>query len=190
MRNGQSAAPDSGGMTQANIGFALRPETASDAALVRRLFTTGRGAFFAAINLPQAALDQLIELQLEARAAHVATCYPGARAEIILVDGAPAGRIVVDRSRNPWYVADVAVLPELRGRGLARAVLADVLDAAGGAGVELHVAADNPAQRLYLRLGFEPVRVDGVDLLLRWAPPVPGAETASLPSLQSSRSCA
>ena len=47
----------------------------------------------------------------------------------------------------------VAVLPELRGRGIGKLIIEDALGRCEGA-VKLHVEYDNPAGRLYERVGF------------------------------------
>ena len=49
----------------------------------------------------------------------------------------------------------------------------DLLDEAAGAGkaVTIHVEKNNPAMRLYRRLGFETVEDQGVYDLMRWAAP-------------------
>jgi len=47
----------------------------------------------------------------------------------------------------------VAVAPEMRGRGLGRRIVEDALARCDGA-VKLHVEYDNPAKRLYERIGF------------------------------------
>ncbi len=47
----------------------------------------------------------------------------------------------------------VAVAPEMRGRGLGRRIVEDALAQCDGA-VKLHVEYDNPAKRLYERIGF------------------------------------
>ncbi|MFO7170095.1 MAG: GNAT family N-acetyltransferase [Chloroflexota bacterium] len=68
----------------------------------------------------------------------------------------------------------VAVVPELRGRGVGAQLLAALLDAARpfyGA-LALSVRADNPARRLYERAGFAAVRtivnrVGGTSLMMR-----------------------
>jgi predicted GNAT family acetyltransferase len=45
-----------------------------------------------------------------------------------------------------------------------------VLDTANDRPVRLHVDLVNPARRLYLRLGFAPVGVEGVYELMEWLP--------------------
>ena len=72
-----------------------------------------------------------------------------------------AGRIVVDRPGNRLYIVDQAIVPELRGRGIGTAIMRSLMDEAAALGVPvtLQVASSNdPSMRLYLRLGFVPIR--------------------------------
>lgn len=83
--------------------------------------------------------------------------------------GAAWLRLMAGNSRGYGYVNDrtpelsVAVFPEYRGQGLGTQMIVQVLEAAQAkyAAVSLSVSRDNPALRLYERLGFEPVSGDG-----------------------------
>jgi len=60
--------------------------------------------------------------------------------------------------RDEYYISNVAVYPEHRGRGIGALLVGRARDEAGRAGaarVVLDVETDNPdAERLYRRLGF------------------------------------
>jgi ribosomal protein S18 acetylase RimI-like enzyme len=62
----------------------------------------------------------------------------------------------------------IAVLPEYRGCGVGSALLNRVLEIAGTvySAVSLSVSIDNPAQRLYERLGFETVEMRGKSIMM------------------------
>lgn len=159
----------------ASPGFSitLRDEEDGDEALLRQLFETGRGAPLLSSGLPPALVDQLIAQQLLARERGHSSTHPRARRQVVLAGQAPVGRLSVDRSGNPWYLVDLAVLPRARGRGIATELLARLQAEAGAAGVaiELHVATDNPARSLYQQNGFAVTASEGPDLHMRWAPP-------------------
>jgi ribosomal protein S18 acetylase RimI-like enzyme len=59
---------------------------------------------------------------------------------------------------------DIALLPGLRGRGIGSSLLAELIEESerSGSSITLHVEADNPAVRLYQRLGFEHLEDRGV----------------------------
>jgi len=71
--------------------------------------------------------------------------------------------VLGDRGRKTAHVTDIYVRPEARGRGLGRALLAELVEPAREAGlghVSLEVLTHNTdARRLYERLGFAPVDV-------------------------------
>ena len=69
--------------------------------------------------------------------------------------------VLGDRGRRTAHVTDIYVRPEARGRGLGRALLAELVEPARAAGLE-HVSLEvlvrnSEARRLYERLGFAPV---------------------------------
>lgn len=77
---------------------------------------------------------------------------------LAMKNGTPTGVAVVHHT--PWsgYVPGhlllyLAVAPSDRGRGLGRTLLDAVIDRCDG-DVKLHVEHDNPAKRLYERMGF------------------------------------
>ncbi len=87
---------------------------------------------------------------------------------LVEVDGVPAAMLHANdgflADEGCGYVSHLAVLPEFRGRGLAKLLLqsAFAADAARGrAGTILHVDTNNPtpALDLYLSLGMRPVLV-------------------------------
>ena len=69
-------------------------------------------------------------------------------------------------------LVDIALLPAARGRGLGGELMADILaeGEAKGLLVRIHVEHNNPAMRLYKRLGFEKIEEQGVYWLMEWIP--------------------
>lgn len=93
-------------------------------------------------------------------------------------NGMPLGaawlRLFKGEKRGYGYVADdipevsVAVLPEYRGQGIGARLLEELLRMARARwrGVSLSVQEQNPAARLYLRLGFVEVNRQGDSLTM------------------------
>lgn len=139
------------------VPLARRLETPADASFLSGLFRAHRAAAFAVPGLPAASLDALLRMQVQAQAEHYRRQWPQARAEIVLDAGAAAiGRLLTARSARELRLIDIALLPACCGRGLGTRLIAALIDEAGAAGLPLtaHVARDNPARRLYARLGF------------------------------------
>jgi ribosomal protein S18 acetylase RimI-like enzyme len=89
--------------------------------------------------------------------------------------GAAWIRLLTGDSKGFGYADDVtpelsvAVLPEYMGRGIGTRLLAKLLEAASPDydAVSLSVDADNPALRLYERLGFQTVGTTGTSLTMK-----------------------
>jgi ribosomal protein S18 acetylase RimI-like enzyme len=86
--------------------------------------------------------------------------YPAAMRRVVLAEGAPIGRIMVDWAIDgAAMLIDIAVTPERQREGAGSAMLRSYLAVADRRGqcAMLQVMRDNPAQQLYAQLGFAPV---------------------------------
>lgn len=99
-------------------------------------------------------------------------CYPRVDDQIILLNGRPVGRIMIDRSETAILLRDIALLTEYRNTGIGARLLQDLIKEATSAKkpIELHVVALSPAVRFYERLGFRQTRDDGAYLEMKWLP--------------------
>ncbi|SAI71553.1 acetyltransferase [Bordetella ansorpii] len=90
-------------------------------------------------------------------------------AQLVLLDGQPAGLFKAFRQADHWYVQQVQVAPAWQGHGVGARVLGALLESAGREGlpVRLSVLHANPARRLYERLGFRVVRTVGPEYLMQ-----------------------
>lgn len=149
----------------------LRPVTDDDRELLLRVYGSTRVDELALVDWSEAQKHAFIEMQFTAQDSHYREHYPTASFDVVVVDGAPAGRLYVDRQPDEIRIVDIALLPEHRNTGLGtrlvRMVLAEA--AASDRTVTLHVEVFNPARRLYERLGFRPVADRGVHLLMAWS---------------------
>ena len=100
-------------------------------------------------------------------------------------DGRVVGNVSLqqgDESGLRWRISNVAVLPEYRGRGIARTLMQETLREIArraGAWTILQVRAGNEvAHRLYLALGFVDVCRDGLWRLPAASEHPPGADPA------------
>lgn len=154
--------------------IALRPITDGDGPFLFRVYASTREAELLPVPWSAAQKEAFLRMQFNAQDAHYRAAYRGAQLSIILRDGAAAGRLYVDRREGELRVVDIALLPEHRGAGIGGALLRELLDEAARAGqaVTIHVERNNPALRLYARLGFR--TIDGGDAiyqLMEWRAP-------------------
>ena len=148
----------------------VRTETAEDEAFLRRLTVAGRWAEFAPLPLSDAHKRMLLDQQFEARRQHYRTYYAAADFGVIELDGVAIGRLCLLRGEHDHNLVDIALLPELCGRGIGSALLDTIVAeaAAHGRSVSLRVEHTNPARRLYERKGFRETERSDVDAALEW----------------------
>jgi ribosomal protein S18 acetylase RimI-like enzyme len=90
---------------------------------------------------------------------------------IVLLNGKPIGRMLVDRGEAAILLRDIAVLTEYRNAGVGSRLIQDLMKEAAAAGkpIQLHVVASSPAVRLYERLGFRQTGDDAAYLEMEWS---------------------
>jgi ribosomal protein S18 acetylase RimI-like enzyme len=112
-------------------------------------------------------------MQFDAQDRDYRARFPDARFDVVDRDGAPIGRLIVERGEDEIRILDIALLPEHRGAGGGSALLRDLLAeaAASSKRVAIHVERANPARRLYERLGFRvEADDDAIYLFMLWRP--------------------
>ena len=149
----------------------IRPVEPSDAAFLRRLYSSGRPEL-SLVGWSSAQLEAFLEMQFSARERTYREQFPAADNLLILAGGQPAGRLYVERSRKEVRIVDIALLPEHRGTGIGSALITALQEEAAAAGLPLalHVETGNRAANLYRRLGFIIDAADSVYNAMRWLP--------------------
>jgi len=142
----------------------------ADHPFLRALYANVRAAELAPVPWPEEAKRAFLDEQFALQHDHYVKNYPGA--DLLLIERAslPVGRIYVYRTENEIRLMDIALVPEARGQGIGSALLHELMGEARATGRELtlHVEPDNPAQRLYQRLGFRLIENRGVYDFLGW----------------------
>jgi ribosomal protein S18 acetylase RimI-like enzyme len=146
----------------------LRPATAADRELLEAIYAGTREPELALVAWDDTAKRAFLAQQFDAQDKHYREHYPGATFDVIEADGVPAGRLYVHWGDADIRIMDIALLPEFRGRGIGTQLLRDLLEAGrtSGCSVSIHVERDNPAQRLYERLGFRAAGQHGIYTLM------------------------
>lgn len=158
------------------FGLALRPEQDSDAEFLDALYATTRWEEFGLVDWPEGPKRAFLKQQRHAQSQHYARAYAGTSDfRIIEANDSPIGRLYLSRTSSDLRIVDITLMPAWRRKGLGGALLAAVIVEAGttGRSASIHVEEQNPARRLYERLGF---RVDQTTtpappyVLMRWVP--------------------
>ena len=134
----------------------LRPVTSADGGFLFDLYGTTWGEDTVPRGWGPEAVATFLRIQFDAQRRHYARHFPEAGHSIIELEGRPVGRLYVHQTEDAVRVVDISLLPGHRGAGIGTSILKNLLTSAHAAGkpVRLRVAKLNPAQRLYLRLGF------------------------------------
>ena len=153
-------------------GLVLRPEAPGDQEFTAQLYASTRMDELASVAWSDADKSAFLRQQHDAQHNHYRLHYPGAGWFIVEHAGKAVGRLYLVRWTSETRIIDVALLPEVRGKGFGTALLTDLLAEAGttGKAISIHVERMNPALSLYRRLGFELAEDKGVYLLLECRP--------------------
>ena len=159
----------------------LRPITEADLPFLFRLYASTREEELAQVPWSDEQKEAFLRQQFEAQHGWWQTHYAGARFDLVLVNGAPAGRLYVDVWEREIRIVDIALVPGHRNGGIGTMLLKRVFAEGDTAGkpVSIHVEVFNPARRLYERLGFAEKGMHG-DVYILMERPVGGAEPAAL----------
>jgi ribosomal protein S18 acetylase RimI-like enzyme len=159
----------------ATAGITLRPVAEGDFLFLRHLFRTLRWQELAPTLWPDEAKVAFIDQQFAFQHRHYTTGFAAAEFYVVAHQAEPIGRFYVDRETRHWYLIEISLLPDWRGRGFGGALvglLQDEARAGRGDRVSLNVEMTNPARRLYARLGFvevaPPDEYPRLSLEMRW----------------------
>jgi GNAT superfamily N-acetyltransferase len=151
-------------------GITLRPERAEDEAFLLAVYASTREEELAAVGWDAATRGRFLDLQFRAMRQGYRGMFPEAEFAIILLDGRPVGRAVVDRSGEAIHLVDLALLAPERNRGIGTRLLRQWIGEAAQANrpLRLRMLKGSRARRLYERLGFVQTDDEGPYEGLEW----------------------
>ena len=154
----------------------MRPEAAdgADEAFLFSLFASTKLPEMALMPLDRAGKEQLLRLQYRSMGATYHATYPRARFDIVMLNEQPVGRLITDVTSDRVLYVDIALLPEVRGGGVATALMTAVLEEPRRLGLpgRVKVLGHNGASlRLCEKVGFTVVGQEPPFVELEWRPP-------------------
>ncbi len=150
----------------------FRPLAAGDLEFLYRLYASTREEELAPVPWSDEQKESFLRFQFDAQHRYYQEHFPDADYLVIERRERPIGRLYLDRRPDEHRLIDIALVPGSRGAGIGGAILRDLQEEAGAAGkpLRIHVERNNPALRLYARLGFEPLEEQGIYYLMEWRP--------------------
>lgn len=171
------------------MDYRLLPATEDDKPFLKELYFELRSPEFLPLNLPKPALDHLLEMQFRAQTMGYAQQFPNLETSVVRVGPYPVGRMLVCQDQAAIRLVDIAILQAFRGHGIGASLIQTLQQRALAADLPLRLAVrpENPAIRLYKRLGFVPQSSSPVNIEMEWGgipqpqPETPTADVASAP---------
>jgi ribosomal protein S18 acetylase RimI-like enzyme len=158
------------GLPNGEQSLELRLVRREDEEFLSLLFESVRAPELKVLGWEQAQIRSFCSMQKQFRDLAFKNHAPAPTTLLITLDGSPVGRLDVAQDFSEWRVMTIELFTEFRGRGIGTEVLRWLAEAAraAGASIALQVRNDNPAQRLYLRMGFSVNAQDDLHLHMTW----------------------
>lgn len=155
-------------MLTQEVNLSLREATTEDEPFLLEVYVSTRMEELEGVDWDDNQKRAFITMQFIARE----RSYPRVDSRIILLNGQPVGRMLVDRNESGILLRDIALLTEYRNAGIGSRLIRDLMEEATSAGkaIRLHVVATSPAVRLYERLGFSRSGDEAAYLEMKWVP--------------------
>ena len=141
----------------------LRPVEEKDTAFIEAVYRTTREAELNLTDWSEHQKNAFISMQLKAQHAEYKTKFPNARFQVIIYNKKNAGRFYIGETENEIRLMEMTVLPEFRGKGIAKELLQQSIERSNKIQKKLscHVEASNPILKFYQHLGFVYIKNNG-----------------------------
>jgi GNAT superfamily N-acetyltransferase len=153
----------------------LRPVEPDDDEFLLEVYAGTRKQELDQVDWPEGQREQFVRWQFQMQRQEYTQRYPGARYDLILVDGKPAGRMWVGVDESQIRLLDIAIVPEYQNQGVGTLLLGELMAEATRDAKPLRhmvfILNDN-ALRFYERLGFEVFEDLGGYKHMQWLPDI------------------
>ena len=151
-------------------GLKFRVINQRDMVFLAGLYASTRTEEVASTGWGKKQTQLFLQQQFDAQHLHYQKQYPDADWLVVLKERKRIGRLYLERWPSQNRLIDIALLPEMKGKGLGVAMILDLMDEAKSAGkaLSLHVEKFNPAKELYLGMEFDTIKDKGVYDLMAW----------------------
>jgi ribosomal protein S18 acetylase RimI-like enzyme len=151
----------------------VRPALPQDEIFLYDLYSAVRAPEFDLAPIPAEQKELLIRMQFRAQLSAYTEKYPNSCYHVVLLDSKPVGRLWVAPGDGEWQLVDIAVHPQLQGKGIGTELVQRLQQEAAKVRLPIRccVFRFNPGSlRFHRRLGFSIVREDQTHYYLEWRP--------------------
>ena len=148
----------------------LRPARMDDQEFLYRLFYSVYAEKLQLVLLSAEEKKALVELLYQGFSQHYNSLAPASDDRLVLLDNECIGRMILLQMREEIRLADLAILPQYRRRGIGSALIGQLQTEStmSKRPVRLQVARFDRALGFYQRLGFYKIDAAGPYLHLEW----------------------
>ncbi len=134
----------------------FRAVTNSDFAFLRKLYRSTREDELNATGWDEDQKDKFIDFQFNAQHSHYLVSFKGTDFLIIVMNRTDIGCLYLWRKENQILIIDITLSEKYRGKSIGTKILTGLIEESNKTGkkLNLHVEQNNPALKLYERLGF------------------------------------
>ncbi|WP_189347845.1 GNAT family N-acetyltransferase [Undibacterium macrobrachii] len=143
--------------------YSLRPIKDADMPILREIYYASRADEMRFFPFSDEEKQQFLAMQFDAQHQHYQTYFQQAQFSCVLQNDVVIGRLYVFRGQEDMRIVDINLLPNYCNQGIGSMLLNQLLAEADDRQlrVSAHVEYNNPARRLYARLGFIEVEERG-----------------------------
>ena len=153
--------------------ISLRRHNTQDIDFMQMLYASTRAKELAMMNFTEQEKTAFINQQFSAQYSHYIQHYCTDAFNIIEFAGKPIGRLFVDYWESEIRIVDITIAAEHRNSGFATFLFNQLFNEARQLElpITIHVEHNNPARRLYERLGFTmKSTTNQIYVLMEWRP--------------------
>ncbi|HEY0320627.1 MAG TPA: GNAT family N-acetyltransferase [Pyrinomonadaceae bacterium] len=158
----------------------LRPVTPADEDTLLKIYASTREEEMQqATGWSNEQKEMFLRWQLDMQRRDYEARFPQADYQIILFEGAPAGRLWVGRTPEQMRLLDIAILPEFQKRKIGSFLLHNLIRESEETGIPLRhmiYKLNTDARRFYERLGFRLIEDERMYLLMERHPEKQGGQ--------------
>ena len=148
----------------------LRAETLQDQPFLETLYRSTRNDLLQ-LGLPEAMMDNLMQMQFNAQFSGYRTQFPDAEFSIVEKNNSPVGYLIVHHGDDTCRLVYIALLPDQRNQGHGRRLIEALKNEAAAAEKPLLLSVscmNRHAQHVYLSSGFQIIGDDGANMEMAW----------------------
>jgi GNAT superfamily N-acetyltransferase len=151
----------------------FRPATNTDEEFMLELYQSSRGDDLRGLDWEESRISEFLRFQHEAQQQFYQNDNQEAVDEIVMVEGQPVGRLIVERREHEMRCIDLAIMPAHRSAGLGTFLIRKLQDEARELKrpLRLQVIRFSQAVNLFERLGFVRTSETGTHFQMEWRPP-------------------